>query len=87
LRILEKEAQQQSEAVASAQESLDIATTRYREGASPYLQVLAAQAIALANQRNQIEIERRRMGVSVLLIKALGGGWSESMLPKFSDLH
>lgn len=87
LRILEQEAQQQRDAVASAQESLDIATNRYREGASPYLQVLTAQTIALANQRNQIEIERRRMGASVLLIKALGGGWSQSALPKLSDLR
>jgi len=87
LRILEQEAQQQRDAVTSAQESRDISNTRYLEGASPYLQVLAAQAIALANERNQIDIERRRMGASVLLIKALGGGWSESTLPKFSDLH
>jgi len=87
LRILEREAQQQRDAVASAQESLDIATNRYREGASPYLQVLTAQTIALANQRNQIDIERRRMGASVLLVKALGGGWSQSTLPKFSDLR
>jgi NodT family efflux transporter outer membrane factor (OMF) lipoprotein len=87
LRSLEREAQQQRDAVASAQESLDIATNRYREGASPYLQVLVAQAIALANERNQIDIERRRMGATVLLIKALGGGWSESALPTFSDLR
>ena len=87
LRILEREAQQQSEATASAQESLDISTNRYREGASPYLQVLTAQTIALQNQRNQIDIERRRMGASVLLIKAIGGGWSQSSLPKLSDLR
>ena len=83
----EQEAQQQRDAVASARESRDIANNRYLEGASPYLQVLAAQAIALANERNQLEIERRRMAASVLLIKALGGGWSESTLPKFSDLR
>ena len=87
LRILEREAQQQSEATASAQESLDISTNRYREGASPYLQVLTAQTIALQNQRNQIDIERRRMGATVLLIKALGGGWSQASLPKLNELR
>ncbi|HEV2174923.1 MAG TPA: hypothetical protein VGR71_15225, partial [Nitrospira sp.] len=60
---------------------------RYREGASPYLQVLVTQAIALQNQRNQIDIERRRMGATVLLIKALGGGWSKASLPKLNELR
>lgn len=87
LRILEREAQQQSDATASAKESLDIITNRYREGASPYLQVLVAQTIALSNERNQIDIERRRIGATVVLIKALGGGWSESSLPALKDLR
>ena len=87
LRILERESQQQKDATASAQESLDLVTNRYREGAAEYLQVLTAQAVALANERNQIEIERRRMSAAVLLVKALGGGWTEASLPKFSDLR
>lgn len=87
LRILEQEAQQQQEATASAQESLDILNNRYREGASQYLQVLTAQTIALGNERNQIDIERRRMGATVLLIKALGGGWSEATLPTLKELR
>jgi outer membrane protein TolC len=35
----------------------------------------------LQNQRNDIEIELRREQASVLLIKALGGGWSTQQLP------
>jgi NodT family efflux transporter outer membrane factor (OMF) lipoprotein len=87
LRVLEREAQQQQEATASARESLELATNRYREGADPYLQVLAAQTIALANERNDLDILRRRMDASVLLIKALGGGWTSASLPKASDLR
>jgi len=87
LRILEQEAEQQRQATASAQESLDLINNRYREGASPYLAVLTAQAIALSNERNQIDIERRRMGATVLLIKALGGGWSQTSLPQFKELR
>jgi NodT family efflux transporter outer membrane factor (OMF) lipoprotein len=84
LRILEQEAQQQLEATTSAQESLRISTDRYLGGADPYLQVLTAQTIALANQRNAVDILRRRLAASVLLIKALGGGWTVSELPTFA---
>jgi NodT family efflux transporter outer membrane factor (OMF) lipoprotein len=81
LRVLEQEAQQQESATASARESLRISNDRYLAGADPYLQVLTAQTIALANERNDVDILRRRMEASVLLIKALGGGWSTAELP------
>jgi NodT family efflux transporter outer membrane factor (OMF) lipoprotein len=87
LRILSQEAQQQKEATASAQESLQIFTDRYVGGADPYLQVLTAQTIALENERNDVDILRRRMDASVLLIKALGGGWTVSELPKAAELR
>jgi NodT family efflux transporter outer membrane factor (OMF) lipoprotein len=87
LRILRQEAQQQSEATASAQESLQLFTNRYIGGADPYLQVLTAQTIALENERNDVDILRRRMDASVLLIKALGGGWTTSELPKTAQLR
>lgn len=81
LRILEQEAHQQQQATASAQESLQIFNDRYIGGADPYLQVITAQTIALQNERNDVDILRRRMDASVLLIKALGGGWDASQLP------
>jgi outer membrane protein TolC len=87
LRILRHEAQQQKEATASAQESLQIFTDRYIGGADPYLQVLTVQTITLQNERNDVDILRRRMDASVLLVKALGGGWSTSQLSKISELH
>jgi NodT family efflux transporter outer membrane factor (OMF) lipoprotein len=87
LRILSQEAQQQKEATASAEESLQIFTNRYIGGRDPYLQVLTAQTIALQNERNDVDILRRRMDASVLLIKALGGGWTVSELPKTAELH
>jgi NodT family efflux transporter outer membrane factor (OMF) lipoprotein len=81
LRMLGQEALQQESATASARESLRISNDRYLAGADPYLQVLTAQTIALANERNDVEILRRRMEASVLLIKSLGGGWTTAQLP------
>ncbi len=83
LRILEDETQQQQQAVTSAQESLQLFTNRYKGGVDTYLQVITAQTIELANERNAIDILRRRLDASVLLIKALGGGWNVSNLPTF----
>jgi NodT family efflux transporter outer membrane factor (OMF) lipoprotein len=82
LRILEKEAQQQRESTASAEESLQLFTNRYEGGVDNYLQVITAQTVLLTNQRNDIDIERRRMDASVLLVKAVGGGWDTSQLPR-----
>jgi NodT family efflux transporter outer membrane factor (OMF) lipoprotein len=83
LRILEKEASQQHQATASAQESLQLFTNRYEGGVDNYLQVITAQTIALADERNDIDIQRRRVDASVLLVKAVGGGWDTSQLPKY----
>jgi outer membrane protein TolC len=82
LRILENETQQQQQAVASSQESLQLFTNRYNGGVDTYLQVITAQTIELANERNAIDILRRRLDASVLLVKALGGGWDVSDLPQ-----
>jgi NodT family efflux transporter outer membrane factor (OMF) lipoprotein len=82
LRILERETQQQARAVASAQESLELFTNRYKGGVDNYLQVITAQTTALTNERNQVDILRRRMDASVLLVKAVGGGWNVADLPE-----
>jgi NodT family efflux transporter outer membrane factor (OMF) lipoprotein len=82
LRLLETEAQQQHAATESAQQSLDLFTTRYEGGVDSYLQVITWQTAALQNERNDIDITRRRLEASVLLIKALGGGWDVQQLPK-----
>ena len=82
LRVLEQEAVQQRRAVDSAQLSLQLFTNRYKGGVDSYLQVTTAQTVALMNQRNDIDILRRRMNASVLLVKALGGGWEVGDLPK-----
>jgi len=82
LRILEVEASQQHQALVSAQESLQLFTNRYKGGVDTYLQVVTSQTTALANERNETDIQRRRMDATVLLIKALGGGWNVSNLPK-----
>jgi NodT family efflux transporter outer membrane factor (OMF) lipoprotein len=81
LRLLETEAQQQQAATQSAEQSLDLFKIRYEGGVDTYLQVITWQTSALQNERNDIDITRRRLEASVLLIKALGGGWNTQRLP------
>jgi len=82
LRILDQEARTQDAAVAAAQHSLDLSTTRYKGGVASYLEVTTAQSAALADERAAVDVLRRRMTASVLLIKALGGGWNSANLPQ-----
>jgi NodT family efflux transporter outer membrane factor (OMF) lipoprotein len=81
LRILEEEAKVQEEAVKAAQQSITFTTNQYKAGTVNYLNVLVAQTIALNNEITALGIASRRMTASVLLVKALGGGWDVSALP------
>ena len=81
LRILENEATIQDAAVAASQHSLDLSNSRYKGGVANYLEVTTAQSAALGDERAAVDVLTRRMAASVLLIKALGGGWSASQLP------
>ena len=75
LRLLSEEAEIQAAAVDSAERLLALANNRYRGGVTSYLEVITAQNAALNNQRAAVSILSRRLAASVLLIKALGGGW------------
>jgi len=81
LRILDEEAQMQDQAVKSAQESALLTTNQYKAGIVSYLNVVTVQAIALTNERAAITISGQRLNAAVLLVKALGGGWSAQEAP------
>jgi NodT family efflux transporter outer membrane factor (OMF) lipoprotein len=76
LRILEQEAAVQDEAVASARESVELTTNQYKAGIVSFLNVATVQAVALNNERTAVGILGQRLTASVLLVKALGGGWN-----------
>jgi NodT family efflux transporter outer membrane factor (OMF) lipoprotein len=82
LRILNQESVANEAAVQSARRSLLISTNRYKGGVTTYLEVLTAQTSQLSNERTQADIAARQFVASVQLIRALGGGWDISQLPR-----
>ena len=85
LRILAEEAATQDEAAVASRKSLAVVTNQYEAGTVSYLSVVTAQTITLANERVALDILNRRMNASVLLIKALGGGWDSRENFKFQN--
>jgi NodT family efflux transporter outer membrane factor (OMF) lipoprotein len=81
LRVLEEESKTQDAAVAAANRSLEQSTNRYKGGLENYLTVITAQTAVLTNERAAVSLLTRRMTSTVLLVKALGGGWDVSKLP------
>jgi NodT family efflux transporter outer membrane factor (OMF) lipoprotein len=80
LRVLEDQAAAYDEAVRSARETVDISTSRYREGLAQFIEVINAQTALLNNQRNADQILERRLLSTIELIQALGGGWQDSRI-------
>jgi NodT family efflux transporter outer membrane factor (OMF) lipoprotein len=81
LSYLSVEGVYQDSAVKSAELSLKLETDLYKAGTVSYLEVITAQNIALTDERTATQVLGRRMEAAVDLIKAVGGGWNQGMLP------
>jgi len=86
LRILEQEAVVQDAALQSARKALVLVTNQYKAGTVSYANVISAQTTALTSEITSLSIQNRRMAASVLLISALGGGWSDKNIADLQQL-
>jgi outer membrane protein TolC len=75
LRQLQQESVSEAAAVAATGTALQQAQYRYKAGLVTYLEVATTESTALQAQLSNVSIQQRRMTASVLLVKALGGGW------------
>ena len=80
-RILARQAGVQAAAVTAAQQAETFALNQYRAGTVDYTTVVTAPATALASEETALNILQSRLGASVGLIEALGGGWDSQELP------
>jgi len=78
IRQLQLESVSQAAAVKATQGALDQANLRYKGGIVTYLEVAVTQNAALAARLSAADIDIRRASATVLLVKALGGDWSNA---------
>jgi NodT family efflux transporter outer membrane factor (OMF) lipoprotein len=75
LRQLQQESVSEAAAVTATAKALQQAQYRYKAGLVTYLEVATTENTSLQAQLSNVTIQQRRMSASVLLVKALGGGW------------
>jgi multidrug efflux system outer membrane protein len=75
LRHLDAQSTAQARAVAEAERAQRLAQARYRGGLAPLIDVLDAQRVRLASERQQVQLQGQTLTTTVALIKSLGGGW------------
>ncbi len=75
------------QAVAALGSSVQVSQERYMNGKSSYFEVLEAQQELYPAQRVQVQTQANQLIATVLLYRALGGGWSASDQPVAAKKH
>ena len=72
--------------VGTLLETLRLATNRYREGYSSYLEQIDAQRALLSAQLTAASLQSEALTARVRLYQAMGGGWESSTVPSANEL-
>jgi multidrug efflux system outer membrane protein len=76
-RAANNEIAAQNDSIEASQKSFDLSNVRYKEGVSSYLEVVDSQRELLNAQRSEVQARGRAFEATVLLMQALGGGFSK----------
>jgi len=82
LRYLAQQSEAENRAFDAYKKALELTNSRYTTGLVSYFDVIQAQSLALTAEQLAVQIQGNRMSTTVQLIKALGGGWADSMILK-----
>jgi outer membrane protein, multidrug efflux system len=82
LHDLEIESVSEAAAVQATGSALQQTRYQYQMGLVTYLQIVVTENAALSARLAAADIQIHRMSASVLLAKALGGGWDETSSPR-----
>jgi len=75
LRYLSSQSGVLQEGVSAARQATDLSNLRYKQGVADYFEVIDAERSALEDEIEWSQVRAQRFITTVLLIKALGGGW------------
>jgi multidrug efflux system outer membrane protein len=87
IHLFADQADAEAHAVAAAREYLRLAQTQYDQGIVNLLQVIDADRAVLTNELSAAQTLNQRMAATILLIKAMGGGWDSSTPPRVDVPH
>lgn len=87
LSTLAAQAEAVNRALVSAHDTAALANERYQKGLSSYLEVVDAQRAALQAERQDTQLCGQRAISTILLAKALGGGWERETTKKFVKVN
>lgn len=85
VRTAQDQGRAQEAQVAALQSALHLAEVRYKGGISNYLDVLTAKRSLYEAELALAATRRLRLASTVLLYKALGGGWSDHQPPGYQE--
>lgn len=75
LKVLGERIERSEAALVDYEAALSLAQQRYKQGLSPYLDVLTAQESVVAARLKVAELRARAFSLDVQLVRALGGGF------------
>ena len=75
LKTLNLQSQSQVVSASAAKQAEKIANLRYDSGDLGYLETISARRDALETERLGVQLHRAQLTATILLIRALGGGW------------
>lgn len=75
LKTLNLQSQSQAVSAKAAKQAEKIANLRYDSGDLGYLETISARRDALETERLGVQLRRAQLTATILLIRALGGGW------------
>ncbi len=81
IRILSREAKVQAENVRISRQATQITLNEYQAGTQAFTAVVVAEAQQLSAEEALLSTQAQIQTEAVALIVALGGGWTQSMLP------
>ncbi|MCM8811514.1 MAG: efflux RND transporter permease subunit [Candidatus Omnitrophica bacterium] len=78
LRLRREQAEAQDRVVEAARRAASLSNERYAQGLVNYLEVIDARRACLEAERAAVQIRNQQMASTILLVKALGGGWGST---------